>query len=366
LCGFTRACALLPQCAATPAPAKPEKKGEPSHFQSLDGIRAVSILMVMAGHLNGTVNFGRRASWFGDYAHLGVVVFFVVSGFLITSLLLSEEQKKGRVSLKLFYARRSLRIFPAFYAYIACVSGLWIAGGIQLNAQSLWPAVTYTMNYMPRFPWHLGHLWSLSVEEQFYLLWPSTFVFLGRRKAPWAAVWVIALAPFARAIGTFALRGTAYQDVNMFPMVADSLASGCLLAIMRGWLERQRLYVMLFRPVNSLILVALVLLLNRYMGYTVVAAFGNSIVNVCLAILVHRSVLRARDSMGRFLNWKPVAAVGVLSYSLYLWQQPFLNRASSLWMNSFPWNLLLAVAAAVASYTFLEKPLLRLRRKLRA
>jgi hypothetical protein len=144
--------------AATPAPAKPEKKGEPSHFPSLNGIRAVSILMVMAGHLNGTVNFGRRASWVGDYAHLGVVVFFVVSGFLITSLLLSEEQKRGRVSLKLFYARRSLRIFPASYAYLACMSGLWIAGAIQLNARSLWQAVTYTMNYMPRPPWHLGHL----------------------------------------------------------------------------------------------------------------------------------------------------------------------------------------------------------------
>jgi peptidoglycan/LPS O-acetylase OafA/YrhL len=60
--------------SATPAPAKPEKKGAPSHFPSLDGVRAVSILMVMAGHLNGTVNFGRRASWVGDYAHLGVVI----------------------------------------------------------------------------------------------------------------------------------------------------------------------------------------------------------------------------------------------------------------------------------------------------
>jgi peptidoglycan/LPS O-acetylase OafA/YrhL len=113
-------------------------------------------------------------------------------------------------------------------------------------------------------------------------------------------------------------------------------------------------------------LLALVLLLNRFSGYTVVAVFGASIINLCLAILIHRSVYYSRDWLGRFLNWRPVAFVGVLSYSLYLWQQLFLNRNSSAWINAFPQNLVFAVAAALGSYFLLEKPFLKLRRRMRA
>jgi peptidoglycan/LPS O-acetylase OafA/YrhL len=102
------------------------------------------------------------------------------------------------------------------------------------------------------------------------------------------------------------------------------------------------------------------------MGFTVVWVAGSAVANVCLAILMHRCVYCARDSVGRFLNWKPVAFVGVLSYSLYLWQQLFLNRESTAWVNAFPQNLAFGVAASLASYLLLEKPLLKLRRRLRS
>jgi peptidoglycan/LPS O-acetylase OafA/YrhL len=101
------------------------------------------------------------------------------------------------------------------------------------------------------------------------------------------------------------------------------------------------------------------------MGYTMVQVLGTSVMNVSLAILIHRSVYLSEDRLGRFLNWKSIEFVGVLSYSLYLWQQPFLNRDSTAWVNAFPQNLLFAVAASLASYLLLEKPLLRLRRRLR-
>jgi peptidoglycan/LPS O-acetylase OafA/YrhL len=102
---------------------------------SLDGLRAVSIFLVLLGHLGGTRGFARLDLRIGDYAHLGVVVFFVISGFLITRLLLSEHEQKGRISLKRFYARRALRLFPAAYAFIACVSLLWLAGIVHLKAR---------------------------------------------------------------------------------------------------------------------------------------------------------------------------------------------------------------------------------------
>jgi peptidoglycan/LPS O-acetylase OafA/YrhL len=107
-------------------------------------------------------------------------------------------------------------------------------------------------------------------------------------------------------------------------------------------------------------------LINRFLGYTVVSVFCTSILNASLAVLIHRSVYCSRDWMGRFLNWRPVAFVGLLSYSLYLWQQLFLNRNSGAWVNAFPQNLCFAIAAALGSYFLLEKPFLRFRRRLRS
>ncbi len=253
----------------------------------------------------------------GDYSHLAVVVFFVISGFLITRLMLLERIRNGQVSLKRFYARRTLRLFPALYAYIACVCLLWLAGILHLHARDIWHSVTYTVNFLPERAKAIGHLWSLSNEEQFYLLWPCAFI-----------------------------------------------AMGCLLANVSGWLEGKHWYLRLFRPAYSVGLLALLLVINRYMDYTVVTVFGTSVINLSLAILIHRCVYRPHDWVGRLLNWKPIVFVGALSYSLYLWQQLFLNRESSAWINSFPQNLIFAIAAALASYFLLEKPLLKLRLRL--
>jgi peptidoglycan/LPS O-acetylase OafA/YrhL len=353
----------IPTSGSVAPEAKFSKLG---HTPSLDGLRAVSIGFVLLGHLSGTRGFVRLNLGIGDYAHLGVVVFFVISGFLITRLLLSEHATKGRVSLKLFYARRALRLFPASYAFIACVTLLWLAGRVHLEARDLWHAVTYTVNYLPGRSWAIGHLWSLSVEEQFYLLWPCAFVALAPRRATWVAAGVILLGPVARLGARLFLAGTPFRDLELFPMVADCLAAGCLLARVSGWLEEQRWYLQLFRPACSAGLLALILLTNRLMGFTAVWILGSTVINIGIAILVHRSVYCFRDRVGQVLNWKPVAFVGVLSYSLYLWQQLFLNRNSTAWVNAFPQNLVLAVAAALASYLFLEKPLLRLRHRLRA
>jgi len=342
------------------------KSANSSHLPSLDGLRAISIALVLLGHLSGTRGFLKLNLGIGDYAHLGVVVFFVISGFLITRLMLLELEKRGSVSLWLFYARRALRLFPAAYTFIACVCLLWWAGIAHLQATDIWHAVTYTMNYLPGRSWSVGHLWSLSVEEQFYLLWPCTFVLLRTRRAGWIAAGVILFAPIARSAAWLFFRHTPYYDLEMFPMVADSLAMGCLLAMAGGWLETKSWYLRLFRPAYSVGLVALVLLINRYEGYTVVGVFGTSVVNASLAVLVHRSVYCSRDWMGRVLNWRPIAFVGLLSYSLYLWQQIFLNRNSGAWVNAFPQNLFFAIAAALGSYFLLEKPFLRLRHRLRA
>ncbi len=342
-----------------------ERKGKVSvRLHSLDGLRAISILLVLLGHLNGTRNFGTFNFIAGDIAHLGVVVFFVISGFLITSLLAAESEKFGRISLKLFFARRALRIIPPSYAYLAVVAGLAAAGVIALHPYDLLHALTWTANYAPNRSWYVGHLWSLSVEEQFYLLWPFAFALAGTRKRMSIAVFVIALGPAARFAAWFALRGSPYQDQPMFPMVADSLAAGCILGLGRVWFESKQWYLALFRPLPSASLLVAVLAANRYADFMVVRILGMGAVNVILAVLIHRSVYCWRDPLGRLLNWKPLAFCGVLSYSLYIWQQLFLNRDSGAWLNAFPQNLGCAVGAALVSWIVLEKPLMSLRRRL--
>ncbi|HEY2860078.1 MAG TPA: acyltransferase [Terracidiphilus sp.] len=333
---------------------------------SLDGLRAISIVLVLLGHLNGSHGFGKLDLQIGDYAYLGVVVFFVISGFLITNLLISEYAEHGRVSLKLFYARRGLRIFPASYAYIAVVVLLWCLGAFHLRQADLVCAVLYLMNYLPHRTWQLAHLWSLSVEEQFYLLWPFTFAMVRPARRSWVLAGVIFVAVLSRLGSRLFLAGTPYRDLEMFPMVGDSLATGCLLATMRGWLEQQSWYVMLLRPSFSVVILLMVLFLNRYMGYSIVSIFGTVLVNTGIAVLIHRSVYFAGDRFGRILNWKPVAFIGMLSYSLYLWQQLFINRNADAWINQFPMSLVLTLAAALVSYFGLEKPLMALRSRLRA
>jgi len=170
------------------ASATVPRAAKASHLPSLDGLRALSIGLVLLGHLSGTKGFVRVNLGIGDYAHLGVVVFFVISGFLITRLMLSEHAKDGCVSLKLFYARRALRLFPAAYAFIACVCLLWATGVVHLQARDIWHACTYTVNFEPGRSWQIGHLWSLSVEEQFYLIWPCTFVSAAIRKRRLSAI----------------------------------------------------------------------------------------------------------------------------------------------------------------------------------
>ncbi|MGH8274219.1 MAG: acyltransferase family protein [Gammaproteobacteria bacterium] len=341
---------------------------------SLDGFRAISILMVLFGHLSGTRGFPLTLEAYkhgpGHLAHLGVLVFFVISGFLITSLLLSEREKTHTISLKRFYLRRVLRIFPAFYTLILALAVATLIGWIHLTGHDFAYALTYTANYYPNRSWQIGHLWSLSIEEQFYLLWPLTLLALRGRRALIVAIAAIFIGPLVRAgilEWTFHVNPhTALAGMSIFPEMFDYLATGCALALLRPWLLKQAWYLRLTGSRWLLLAVPLTLLINRLSGYTLVNLLGSPVLNVCIALLIESSTRHASSLAGRFLNWRPIAFLGVLSYSLYLWQQPFLDRHSDAWVNAFPQNLALAFVAALLSYFVVEHAFLGLRRRLKS
>ncbi|WP_158883549.1 acyltransferase [Rhodanobacter sp. L36] len=340
---------------------------------SLDGIRAISILLVLYGHLSGTRHFpvtnATYGRWFGDVAHLGVYLFFVISGFLITSLLTSEREVTGTISLKQFYLRRVLRIFPAFYAFVMTLAIAAAWGGAHLTGRDFAYALTFTFNYSPDHPWLLGHLWSLSIEEQFYLLWPVLFVFMRARHALIVAIAAI----FASALLRAAIRAwvihagplVLISKMTIFPAMCDYLAAGCALAMLRPWLLTQGWYLRLTSSRWLMLTVPVVLAINRVGGDPMAILLGSPVTNVCLALLIESSTRHANSLAGRLLNWKPIAFIGTLSYSLYLWQEIFLDRSSSAWMNAFPQNMVFAFLAALASYFVIERAFVRLRRRLR-
>lgn len=330
----------------------------------LDGLRAVSILLVLYGHLIGTRGFYDNAALLdriGDVANLGVRVFFVISGFLITSLLLKEVEKTGTISIKQFYRRRALRIFPAAYSFILVVTIAYLLGVCDLRHGDLLHAYTYTMNYSQARSWWMGHLWSLSVEEQFYLLWPATLLLFGVRRGMRMGIAVLILAPLVRL-------GTGYFWIsqrpligNTFQTVADTIATGCLLAGYKNDLLHRRWFRRIIDSRIFFLVPLAVLTLNLKAGGRIRWLILETLINLLIGLCVFRVTIYPQDWAGKFLNWRPVAYVGVLSYSLYLWQQLFINRTSNAWTERFPQNLLLAFCAALLCHYLIEKPFLRLR-----
>ncbi len=331
---------------------------------SLDGLRAISILLVMIGHLFGRsgIIVDERARIFSKTAHFGVEVFFVISGFLITSLLLNERSRTGTTDLLAFYMRRSLRIIPPFLVFMVAIviaSGL---GWIHTTRADVVHALTYTTNYQIAPSWPLGHLWSLSVEEQFYLLWPLLFLRLSYRGSIFAALVMFGAAPMVRACMHLLTHDDAYRDLPIFPAVADAIAAGCLAALLRPRLLDWSAYRRFTGSAALFLLLLPVLLISVFDDYTLVNLLGGPVLLVSVAVLMEASTRMHTGTVGSLLNSRPMVFTGLISYSLYLWQQPFLNPQAHATINVFPLNVALAVALALLSYYVVERPLMSWRR----
>lgn len=353
---------LPPDPSSGTAPAR--ERSHSSRIPCLDGLRAISICGVLFAHSQGTQGFPvvKAFKWLGDLGNLGVRVFFVISGYLITHLLIQEFRLAGRISLKGFYIRRAFRIFPAFYVFLGCVALLTLAGLVALSWVDLAYAGTYTINFIERKSWVVGHLWSLSVEEQFYLLWPMCVVGLGWSRATKLTLALLILCPFLRITSYYFLPASQGLITKAFPTICDTIATGCALACLRGRLSASPRYLAFLKSPWFLLVPVLVLASNAYASHTRPDLIvGHSIRNLGIGLCLDWCLRNPLSLMGKILNWSPLVWMGTLSYSLYLWQQIFLNRNSDAFFCIFPLNVFLAFALAVISYYVIEKPCLRAR-----
>lgn len=344
---------------------------------SLNGLRAFSIILVILSHLLIVESFPREIKiLLKPFANgeIGVRIFFVISGFLITWLLLKEKEKTGKINLRKFYLRRLLRIFPVFYFYVLVV---WLTGkilGNEVEPEILFVSAVYLQNFsLAGSHWLLAHSWSLAVEEQFYLIWP----WISKKTNKLLPIAVIALVFL---IGAFA-RVVAYKYPSLsnflllpFLQHADFLFSGCMLAFMR--FNNNKRLDGLIKRISSLVVVVglfLVFVLGHYEGDPYLDRFflpiSGTYMSIYFMFLIgwttsdHHNI----NLIVRLLNLKIVDKIGILSYSLYVWQQFFLvpsyNTYSSYWWTKFPQNLFLLCIAVFISYNLIEKPFLTLKKR---
>jgi peptidoglycan/LPS O-acetylase OafA/YrhL len=352
------------------------------YVPALDGMRAIAILLVLLYH-------GHVEPFHGGF--IGVDIFFVVSGFLITSLLMEEYEHSGFISYRHFLHRRLRRLLPALIVLLAVV-GLWTSKFSQRNLDQLQrdlaPAFFYVSNWwqifwndIPYFastePPLLRHLWSLAVEEQWYIFWPLCFLFIRRVKKTLLTKAIALLAVSVSVSVVVALLYVNGDDGrNNFlylstPTRSVGLLMGAALALVwspwklvkrasehrhAGQISDQRLSILGFLSLTLLVTLSTILYVDRSMYYR----GGSLLVALLSAVLVACAVHPNAVSIHGFFRLSWLVAIGRRSYGIYLWHWPifiFTNAKTSL--LSLLYALLLTGVASEVSFRLIEQPIIR-------
>ena len=338
----------------------------PKHLPGLDGLRGISILIVILGHLLNTTSLG--SLYIGN---VGVDTFFVISGFLITTLLLKERVTKGKISLRHFYVRRALRILPVAYLFIVVLIILNHIYHLQITSKSFLTAALYLKNipFKNAGEWYTGPFWSLSVEEQYYLIFPALLVYMPARY-----IYIIAFAvlfiPVISYIGYHnigdlqghpSIHLIVFIIINVFGKGTISILIGSATAILvfKNIIKIEKLQYNYWLS-TILLIVGIALEIFTKDRYVCPVIFALIISFVILNTLSQKTFLH------RLLEIKSLVYIGVISYSLYIWQQIFTS--SQPWANQFPFssscifNVIALFTVATASYYLYELKFLRLKK----
>ena len=341
---------------------------------SLDGLRALSIMIVILAHSAWSFPEWLKNTFFTRFilgsGSSGVGIFFVISGYLITTLLLREFKKTKNISLKHFYFRRTLRIFPPFYTYLSVIGVLWGFNIIPQHLPSFVAALTYTWAYFAHaHGYFIAHSWSLSIEEQFYLGWPLLFLFFYPKKnlIRNSLIFIFTL-PLIRVLLYFIAPSLRGYEGYMIQGWIDTIMVGCLLALLKNRNQAGKLFPNSINTWTVGVMAGFAFafcpwfssVLPKPFGGLFTLLFSPTIKALCMGGIILYAVENENSLLGKVLNHKVLKHIGVLSYSLYLWQQIFMAKEFSF----LPYGYFYALAAAQLSYWLIENPSLKLRQHL--
>ena len=337
------------------------------YYPALDGLRAAAVLAVIGYH-------GLKYHLTGGF--LGVDVFFVISGFVITLTLLREHERSGRIALVDFYRRRFWRLMPAMVAGVglAAVLNLLVrTTGVRSFAEQALLTLTYTYNIGQVVQGRTGgqilsHMWSLGVEEQFYLVWaPLLAVLLGlaaTRRARVQAVLVVLALFLVSRLATAVLLGDIAARYLPWARFHQLVIGGLLAVVLHGG-ARGTVVRLAERPVVAYA-AALPLTLLVVLGDDILSPWwmygGTTAVSVLSAVLVAHTYVDTSSALRRLLAWGPVVWLGQRSYAIYVFHYPVeisLRETPVPYALTIPVTLAVVLPLAAISYTYLETPLRR-------
>jgi peptidoglycan/LPS O-acetylase OafA/YrhL len=323
-----------------------------NRIPTLDGWRGLAIALVLFDHGQHALLEHYACFWTQTGNH-GVNIFFVLSGFLITSKLM-----EGPINLKRFYLRRFFRLIPVSWCYLATLLALGYATHFRIvAADEVWACVLFYRNFTaPTMGGFSGHFWSLSLEEQFYLVWPCILLLAGVRRCRWIALSGAIACAFYRWLYW------ANYDRNVLnsrtQVRADALLIGCLLALM---LAEPRFRNAIARLSRYFLVPALAALL---FGIATVHWLPPLYESVAIAALIAASMAHPDSFLTRPLRNPALCWLGTVSYSVYVWQQFFFVYRTSTPIVIF--TMCLMPLFALGSYYWIERPFTRLGHRLTA
>lgn len=340
------------------------------YLPSLDGLRAISIILVLYDHI--VIISGKNI--FPEFLQVfingksGVDLFFLISGFLITSILLKEYSSVGKIDLKRFYIRRSFRIFPAYYFLLLVYFIMQYLDLVYIN-KSTWISSIFYLRQFFGSGWLTAHFWSLSVEEIFYILFPPILIHSLKSRKQWLSSVFLFLFLFGLPISRFLI---LEFDLKISPLSfffrGEAILVGVFIGLNREWLlssilKFRSIWILLFLlgilSIYSELLMGLKFVELKY----ILNLFLPQIKVVFFALLFIIILNLKKGFIYYVLNSRIFVFVGLISYSIYLWQQVYFSKI----INDLNINIILRVICifltSLVSFYFIEKPINRLKNK---
>lgn len=347
------------------------------HYTCLDGLRGIAVLIVMLFHLE---YLAPELNMFVKGGFLGVDIFFVLSGFLITSILIKEQSRTSKINLKNFYLRRFFRLVPAFWVFL---SVLYFFGNFFLSpreAEIIYQNNNFGYSFLYLMNWYraygggitgnLNHTWSLAIEEQFYIVWSLVLFLLFAAKRSRKQITAFTIASIVGLVLWRLFRSLNGEETHVLYYSTetriDALLIGCAAALVYGWkLIPERFYnSSLFQKIAFWAFLTGFLILfsvaheDIFLFYGVLSIFSMSVAIIIIWLITNEGLLKKIVEFS-ILRW-----IGQISYGLYLWHYLCYGFAKKSFDNvpmQIMFGLSLAFVISVASYFLIEKPFLKLK-----